>query len=170
MTVYSFTTWITWQKKRVWMKCHLGRSQICPPCPIFLDLSMFVREQVRRGLHEMKGLYHLNDIRTVACCRVMEIWVPKEGSRPTSERIETVWAVCRWHSPKDECTVKLEDLEKEWWADTELGLLRVYHFPWHVTESDGSVGHDGMSRAHLDDGQVHGKWKNRVWWEGDEFG
>jgi ribonuclease HI len=36
--------------------------------------------------------------------------------------------------------VKLEGPEKEWWAGTELGLLRAYHFPGHVTESDGSVG------------------------------
>ena len=41
---------------------------------------------------------------------------------------------------KDECTVKLEGLEKEWWAGTELGFLRAYHFPGHVTASDGSVG------------------------------
>ena len=47
-------------------------------------------------------------------------------------------------SPKDEYTVKLEDPEKEWWAGTELGLLRAYHFPGHVTVSDGSVRSDCM--------------------------
>ena len=40
--------------------------------------------------------------------------------------------------------MKLEDPEKEWWAGTELGLLRVYLFPGHVTTSDGSVGSDCM--------------------------
>ena len=34
--------------------------------------------------------------------------------------------------------------EKEWWTVTELGLLRTYHFPGHVTVSDGSVGSDCM--------------------------
>ena len=42
--------------------------------------------------------------------------------------------------PKDECRVNLEGPEKEWWTDTELGLLRPYQFPGHVTSSDGSVG------------------------------
>ena len=40
--------------------------------------------------------------------------------------------------------MKLEGPEKEWWAGTELGLLRAYHFPGHVTASDGSVGSDCM--------------------------
>ncbi len=40
--------------------------------------------------------------------------------------------------------MKLEGPEKEWWAGTELGLLRAYHFPGHVTVSDGSVGSDCM--------------------------
>ena len=43
-------------------------------------------------------------------------------------------------APKDECRVHLEGPEKEWWAGTELGLLRTYHFPDHVTASGGSVG------------------------------
>ncbi len=40
--------------------------------------------------------------------------------------------------------MKLEGPEKEWWAGTELGLLRAHHFPGHVTASDGSVGSDCM--------------------------
>ena len=55
-----------------------------------------------------------------------------------------MWEAWRRDSPKDECTVKLEGPEKEWWAGTELGLLRAYHFPGHVTASDGSVGPDCM--------------------------
>ena len=74
----------------------------------------------------------------------MEIWVPKSVSAPVPDRIESVWEAWRRDSPKDECTVKLEGPEKEWWADTELGLLRAYHFPGHVTASDGSVGPDCM--------------------------
>jgi hypothetical protein len=47
--------------------------------------------------------------------------------------------------------VKFEDPEKEWWADTELGLLRDYHFPGHVTSSVGSVGPDcNGDRVYLD--------------------
>ena len=38
-----------------------------------------------------KDWYRLNDIRTVACGRDMEIWVPKTGSVPVSDHIETVW-------------------------------------------------------------------------------
>jgi hypothetical protein len=30
--------------------------------------------------------------------------------------------------------------EKEWWAGTEMGLLRACQFPGHVTTSDVSVG------------------------------
>jgi ribonuclease HI len=74
----------------------------------------------------------------------MEIWVPKAGSAPSPDRIEAVWEAWRRDSPKDECIVKLEGPEKEWWAGTELGLLRAYHFPEHVTASDGSVGPDCM--------------------------
>jgi ribonuclease HI len=42
--------------------------------------------------------------------------------------------MCLW------CRVPLDGLEKEWWSGTELGLLRAYQFPGHVTASDGSVG------------------------------
>ena len=38
----------------------------------------------------------------------------------------------------------MEGPEKEWWADTELGLFRAYQFPGHVTASDGSVGAGSM--------------------------
>jgi hypothetical protein len=55
-----------------------------------------------------------------------------------------VWETWRRDSPKDECKVKLEGPEKEWWADTELRLLRAYHFPGGVTVSDGSDGPDCM--------------------------
>ncbi len=40
--------------------------------------------------------------------------------------------------------MQLEDPEKEWWADTEMGLLRTYWFDGNVTASDGSVGTDSM--------------------------
>ncbi len=40
--------------------------------------------------------------------------------------------------------MKLEGPEKDWWTGTEVGLLRSYHFPGHVTASDGSVGPDCM--------------------------
>ena len=96
------------------------------------------------GFTRRKDWYRLNDIRTAACGRDMEIWVPKSGSVPVPDRIEAVWEAWRRDSPKDECTVKLEGPEKEWWAGTELGLLRAYHFPGHVTSSDGSVGSDCM--------------------------
>ncbi len=100
------------------------------------------------GFTRRKDWYHLNDIRTTAYDRDMEIWVPKAGITTTPDRIETVWESCRRDSPKDECTVKLEVPEKEWWAvteiDTEIGLLRAYYFPGHVTSSAGSVGPDCM--------------------------
>jgi hypothetical protein len=70
--------------------------------------------------------------------------VPKLGSASVPDLIETVWEVCRRDFPKDECTVKLEGPEKEWWTGTEVGLLRAYHFPGHVTTSDGSVASDCM--------------------------
>ena len=41
-------------------------------------------------------------------------------------------------------SVQLEGPEKEWWTGTELGLLRAYQFPGHVTASDGSVGAGSM--------------------------
>ena len=43
------------------------------------------------GFTRRKGWYRLNDIRTAACCRVMEIWVPKAGIAPAPDRIEAVW-------------------------------------------------------------------------------
>jgi hypothetical protein len=50
-----------------------------------------------------------------------------------------VCEACRRNAPKDECIVKLKCPEKEWWAGMEVGLLRSYHLPGHVTESDESV-------------------------------
>ena len=46
--------------------------------------------------------------------------------------------MCLW------CRVQLDGLQKEWWSGTELGLLRGYQFPGHVTASDGSVGTGSM--------------------------
>jgi hypothetical protein len=40
--------------------------------------------------------------------------------------------------------VQLEGPEEELWAGTELGLLRAYWFPGHVTASDDSVGMGSM--------------------------
>jgi hypothetical protein len=65
----------------------------------------------------------------------MEIWNPKSGGSPATERIETVWEAWRRDSPKDECMVQLEGSEKKWWAGTELVpclLLQAYHFQGHV--------------------------------------
>jgi hypothetical protein len=45
------------------------------------------------GFTSRKDWYRLNDIRTVAYDRDMEIWVPKAGSAPAPDRIETVWEV-----------------------------------------------------------------------------
>jgi hypothetical protein len=85
-----------------------------------------------------------NDIRTMACSRDMEIWVPKSGKSFSQGSIEEVWEAWRNDAPKDECKVQLEGPEKEWWAVTEMGLLRAYWFDGNVTESDGSVGTDSM--------------------------
>ncbi len=97
-----------------------------------------IRECVGGGFTRRKGWYHTNDIRTVAYNRNMKIWIPKSGRGPTPESIEAeAW---RNSTPKDECRVQLEGPEEEWWTDTELGLLRAYHFPGHITASDASFG------------------------------
>jgi hypothetical protein len=98
----------------------------------------------RGGFTRRKGWYRTNDIRTTACSRDMEIWVPKSGKSFTQESIEGVWEAWRNDTPKDECKVELKGPETEWWAGTELGLLRAYGFPGHVTASDGSVGAGSM--------------------------
>ena len=74
----------------------------------------------------------------------MEIWIPKDSGAYSREDVEAVWDTWRNDTQKDECRVRLEGPEKEWWADTELGLLRAYQFPGHVTASDGSVGTGSM--------------------------
>ena len=52
-----------------------------------------------------KGWYHTNDIRTIACSRDMEIWVPKSGKDYSPESTETIWEDCRNDTSKDECKV-----------------------------------------------------------------
>jgi hypothetical protein len=74
----------------------------------------------------------------------MEIWIPKNGRGYSWEDVEAVWDVWRNDIQKDECRVQLEGPEKEWWTATELGLLRAYQFPGHVTVSDDSVGAGSM--------------------------
>ncbi len=86
----------------------------------------------RGGSTRRKGWYRSNDIRTIASCRDMKIWVPKSGKDYSPESIEAIWEAWRNDAPKDE------------WAGTELGLLRAYWFPGHVTASDGSVGTGSM--------------------------
>jgi hypothetical protein len=74
----------------------------------------------------------------------MEIWVPKSGKKFSQESIEKIWESFRNDTPQDTCEVKLEGPEKEWWSDTELGLLWTYGFSGYVTASDGSVGTGSM--------------------------
>jgi hypothetical protein len=81
------------------------------------------------GFTRRRGWYHTNDIRTAACDRDMEIWIPKTDRGYSREDVETVWDTCRNDTQKDECRVQLEGPEKEWWAGTELGLLRTYQLP-----------------------------------------
>jgi hypothetical protein len=68
----------------------------------------------RGGSTRKKGWYRSNDIRTIACCRDMEIWVPKSGKGYSPESIEAIWEAWRNDAPKDECKVQLEGPEKEW--------------------------------------------------------
>jgi ribonuclease HI len=98
----------------------------------------------RGGFTRRKGWYRTNDIRTTASTRDMEIWVPKSGKSYSAESVEQIWEAWRNDAPKDECKVQLEGPEKEWWAGTEMGLLRAYWFAGHVTASDGSVGTGSM--------------------------
>jgi ribonuclease HI len=98
----------------------------------------------RGGFTRRKGWYRTNDIRTTACSRDMEVWVPKSGKSLSQESIEEVWEAWRNDAPKDECKVQLGGPEEEWWAGTEMGLLRAYWFDGHVTASDGSVGTGSM--------------------------
>ncbi len=44
----------------------------------------------RGGLTMRKGWYRTNDIRTMACSRDMEIWVPKSGKSFSQESIEEI--------------------------------------------------------------------------------
>ncbi len=74
----------------------------------------------------------------------MEIWIPKDSGAYSREDVEAVWDAWWNDTHKDEYRVRLEGPEKEWWAGTELGLLRAYQFPGHVTASDGSVGIGSM--------------------------
>jgi hypothetical protein len=47
------------------------------------------------GYTRRKDWYRLNDVRTTACGRDMDIWVPKLGSAPVPDLIETVWEAWR---------------------------------------------------------------------------
>ncbi len=67
----------------------------------------------------------------------MEMWIPTNDRGYSREDVEAVWDTWRNDTQKDECRVQLVGPEKEWWTVTELGLLRVYQFPGHVTSSDG---------------------------------
>jgi hypothetical protein len=98
----------------------------------------------RGGSTRRKGWYRTNDIRTTACFRDMEIWVPKSGKSCSPESIEKIWEAWQNDAPKDECKVQLGGPEKEWWTGTEMGLLRAYWFAGHVTASDGSLGTGSM--------------------------
>jgi hypothetical protein len=53
----------------------------------------------------------------------MEIGIPKDSGEYSREDVEAVWDAWRNDTQKDECRVRLEGPEKEWWAGTELGLL-----------------------------------------------
>ncbi len=96
------------------------------------------------GFTRRRGWYRTNDIRTATCDRDMEIWIPKDIGEYSCEDVETVWDTWWNENQKDECRGRLEGPEKEWWSGTELGLLRAYQFPGHVTTSDGSVGAGSM--------------------------
>ena len=58
----------------------------------------------------------------------MEIWIPKDSGDYSREDMESVWDAWRNDTQKDECRVRLEGPEKEWWAGTELGLCERISF------------------------------------------
>jgi hypothetical protein len=72
------------------------------------------------------------------------MYCPVRPHEIIQESIEDIWESWWNDSPKDECKVKLEAPEEEWWTGTELDLLWAYGFSGHVTVSDGSVGTGNM--------------------------
>jgi hypothetical protein len=77
----------------------------------------------RGGFTRRRGWYRTNDIRTTVSDRDMEIWIPKDSGGYSRDDVESVWDTCRNDTQKDEYRVQLKGPEKEWWSDTELGLL-----------------------------------------------
>jgi hypothetical protein len=51
----------------------------------------------RGGSTRRNGWYHTNDIRTMACSRDMEIWVPKSGKRYSGEHRGDMGGVAQRH-------------------------------------------------------------------------
>ena len=64
-------------------------------------------------------------------------WVHKDLT-VTTNQIQALSTAARASGGKDECKVRLQGIEREYWMGTEIGRLGGYGFRGTVTAGDGS--------------------------------
>jgi hypothetical protein len=73
-------------------------------------------------------------------------WVHPEFETATQETLERLEQAWNCADEKDECEVRLEGLERNYWVGSEVGRIGGYEFQGEVFGSDGS-NHNGQMGA-----------------------
>ena len=74
----------------------------------------------------------------------MTAWVHRECDVIEEEAITKLQEAWDSSEQKDECVVRLDDLERAYWMGTEVGLLGGYGFQGVILGVDGSCKHEKM--------------------------
>ena len=85
-----------------------------------------------------KGWWKRGDVETKLNTVNMTAWVHKECNGIEEEAITKLQEAWGSSEQKDECTVRLNDLEGAYWMGTEMGQLGVYGFQGVTLGVDGS--------------------------------
>ena len=74
----------------------------------------------------------------------MECWTSCNDGLDADKSRQSLKGAWEHESDKDELEVNLQGLERDFWLETEAGLLGCYEFPVETWAGDGSVSKDGM--------------------------
>jgi ribonuclease HI len=90
-----------------------------------------------------RGWWKRGDV--AACAHAnMSCWVHQDSILDDDEVLQGLQEAWEQESNKDELTIRLQGLERQYWLGTEAGRLGCYDFPGETWAGDGSAHKGGM--------------------------
>ena len=100
-----------------------------------------------------KGWWKRGDVEAKLNTVNMTVWVHKECDIMEEEALTKLREAWDSSEQKDECVVRLDDLERAYWMGTEVGLLGGYGFQGVTLGVDGSCWKDGVRVLQIQGGR-----------------